>query len=80
MRLRLVTDDEPFHPTLEQAIDDFLADCDLRGLSPKTIEWYRYALGPFARFVGGGDVEAGHVTERDVRRFLAAQKERVAPR
>lgn len=31
-----------------QAVEDFLAGCRARGLSPQTVRWYRYMLGAFA--------------------------------
>lgn len=66
---------------LATAIEEFLADCRLRGLSPRTIEWYKYALGPFARFArarGEADVDA--VTQQTVRAFLSEESSRVRPR
>jgi len=63
--------------SLSSALTGFLADCKLRGLSPHTIEWYQYTLRPFLRFVGDDPVG---VDEPTVRRFLADQATRVAPR
>jgi site-specific recombinase XerC len=66
---------------LAAAIDGFWADCHLRGLSPRTIERYRYALEPFRRFaVSQGQPDAASVTAKTVRAFLAEESARVGPR
>lgn len=66
---------------LDAALSEFLAECRLRQLSPTTLQWYQYALGPFVRFAearGGGEVNS--VTPKTVRSFLAQQAERVQAR
>ncbi len=63
--------------SLSSALTELLADCQLRGLSPHTIEWYQYTLRPFIRFAGE---DASAVDEQMVRHFLAEQATRVAPR
>jgi integrase/recombinase XerD len=34
---------------LSKLIDQFLIDCEIRGLSDETVSWYRKRLGLFAR-------------------------------
>ena len=66
---------------LSTVIATFLDACVLRNLSPKTVEWYRYCLGPFAAYVGekgGGPVAA--VTGQAVRDFLTDRADHVGPR
>jgi site-specific recombinase XerD len=71
----------PSHHALDAAIAEFLADCRLRSLSPKTIEWYKYALEPFARFaLAQGERDVAAVTEHTVRGFLAKESAEVQPR
>jgi len=66
---------------LFSAIEEFLADCRLRGLSPRTIEWYTYVLRPFARWAHAqGKQDPDAVSERDLRTFLSERSEQVAPR
>jgi len=66
---------------LAAATAEFTADCRLRGLSLRTIEWYRHALEPFRRFaVSRGQPDAASVTVKTVRAFLAEQSARVGPR
>ena len=63
------------------AKEEFLADCRLRGLSPKTVEWYKYALEPFIRFAfARGETDVDSVTEGTVRAFLSEQSAHVRPR
>jgi site-specific recombinase XerD len=64
--------------SLDAALDEFLAHCRMRQLSPTTLQWYKYCLQPFVRFAadrGERDVES--VTPRTVRAFLGAQSELV---
>ena len=66
---------------LDQAVAEFLDDCRFRNLSPKTVEWYQYALEPFIRHTaaeGVTDVES--VTQPLVRDFLSDQSATVLPR
>ena len=80
MRRRL-SRHQPLPVDLPPAIEDFLADCRLRGLSPTTLEWYRYALQPFARFaLARGEATADAVTDATVRAFLSEEGEHVQPR
>lgn len=63
---------------LPAAIAEFLADCRLRQLSARTIEWYRYTLQPFARFAtahSNGNDDVAAVTSQTVRAFLTEQSE-----
>jgi len=65
---------------LEPTIEEFLAGCRLRGLSPHTLEWYYYALHPFARYAAArGEHTVDAVGEATVRAFLAEQSARVQP-
>jgi integrase/recombinase XerD len=60
--------------SLEAALDEFLAHCRMRQLSPTTLEWYRYCLRPFVDFAeqhGEKDVEC--VTAKTVQAFLGQQ-------
>ncbi|MEN6642750.1 MAG: tyrosine-type recombinase/integrase [Armatimonadia bacterium] len=60
--------------SLSPALDDFLADAQLRGLSPKTVEWYRYALGPFLQWLNERDCHsADDLKEATIRQFLASR-------
>jgi integrase/recombinase XerD len=80
MRRRLPRHQPP-SVNLSPAIEDFLADCRLRGLSPTTLEWYRYALQPFARFaLAHGEATADALTDATVRAFLSEEGEHVQPR
>lgn len=58
--------------SLESAIAQFLADRELRGLGPRTIEWYRHCLAPFARYaVSWNETAADSVPDaRAMRRLL----------
>ena len=59
---------------LSAAVDDFLADAQLRGLSPKTVEWYRYSLGPLLHWLEEqGCQSAEQLSEALVRQFLASR-------
>lgn len=63
---------------LHAAVEEFLADCRLRQLSPTTIQWYRYTLEPFTRFaLAHGEHEVAAVTTQTVRAFLAERAESV---
>lgn len=76
--LRLVAD-VPLE--LSSAADDFLAHCSLRNLSPTTIEWYTYALRPFAEYATERGVrQPGSVTDEMVRDFLSRKLETVSAR
>ena len=50
--------------TCIQALNDFLADCNARRLSPSTLEVYSYVLQPFIAY-------SGDMTPKAVRGFLA---------
>jgi len=80
MRHLALQEDQPI-ADLNALVEEYLAECTFRNLSPKTVEWYRYCLGPFARHatdLGIPDPES--VTEEVVREFLSDQSRRVAPR
>jgi integrase/recombinase XerD len=68
-------------PSLEEAVAEFLADQQLRGLSPRTLTWFRVTLGPVLRYltsVGCAATEA--VTAPMVRQFLVSKQPEVGPR
>jgi len=66
---------------LDQAVAEFLDDCRFRNLSPKTVEWYQYALEPFVRYaVAEGVTDVDSVTESLVRAFLSDHSATVLPR
>lgn len=66
---------------LPVAVSEFLCECRLRQLSPTTVQWYQYALQPFARFAAAcGEADVGAVTVQTVRAFLADQSGRVQAR
>ena len=65
----------------ESAVGDFPEDCRFRNLSPRTIEWYRYSLGPFVRFLADrGSTAVDAVTEAVLRAFLVERASQVGPR
>ena len=67
--------------TLEAAIAEFLADCQLRQLSPTTLQWYRCALKPLARFASTrGETEISAVTTQTIRAFLGQKSATVQAR
>jgi site-specific recombinase XerD len=68
-------------PLLEDAIGQFVADQQLRGLSPHTVTFYRVTLGPFARYAVGVGCEAtDSVTAATLRAFLAEKSAHVGAR
>jgi site-specific recombinase XerD len=68
-------------PLLEDACEQFLAECRLRGLSPRTLVWYEVTLGPFVRHAATvGCRRPDEVREEHVRDFLADQQTRVSAR
>ncbi len=77
MRLTLSRQIDLSQP-LHAAVEEFLADCRLRQLSPTTLQWYRYTLEPFTRFaLAHGEHEVASVSTQTVRAFLAERAERV---
>jgi len=67
--------------TLEAAIAEFLADCRLRQLSPTTLEWYRCALYPFAKFASTrGETNIAAITTQTIRAFLGEKSATVQAR
>jgi len=63
----------------DTAFAAFREACVLRNLSPKTVEWYTYTLGPFAAYARECGVETlAAVTPQVVRAFLARMRSRGA--
>jgi len=78
---RLLTHHQDPPGALIPVIEEFLADCCLRGLDPTTIEWYMYAVLPFVRFATArGQTDVDCITEGTVRAFLAEKSTQVRPR
>jgi site-specific recombinase XerD len=66
-------------PSLEDAFEQFLAECRLRGLAPGTARQYVVTVGPFLRYVRSvGCEHADEVAEMHVRTFLADRQTKVA--
>jgi site-specific recombinase XerD len=67
-------------PLLQDALEAFLMECRLRGLSPATVKWYVWTVGPFLRHVESvGCQRIDEVTEAHVKTFVAGQQTRVQP-
>jgi len=65
---------DAFPLSLEAALDEFLAHCRMRQLSPRTLEWYRYCLLPFIQFARQRDeTDVQAVTKKTVQAFLAKE-------
>ncbi|MBN2005090.1 MAG: tyrosine-type recombinase/integrase [Anaerolineae bacterium] len=62
------------HMNTIQAVEEFILSKLAGGRSPKTINRYRETLTPFCTMVGG--MELADVKPLDIRRFLAAYRER----
>jgi len=68
-------------PLLEDALEPFLVECRLRGLSPRTVNWYAVTVGPFLRYARSvGCERTDEVDEATVRAFIAEQQTKVSPR
>ncbi|MDP7620289.1 MAG: tyrosine-type recombinase/integrase [Dehalococcoidia bacterium] len=62
-------------PLLSHAVSQFVADCQLRGLSPRTLYFYRCTLGPFDRYAMSlGCEETASVTEATVPAYLSEKR------
>ena len=59
---------------LAPAVEEFLADCRLRGLSPTTVAWYKYALEPFLRFAAARGEPASGAMSRPCRALATSFK------
>ncbi len=55
--------------TVQTAIDEFLIEQQLRGNSPKTVEYYSRCLGFFAKHNGNGEKEIGQLMLSDCRAY-----------
>lgn len=68
-------------PCIEDAVAEFLADQQLRGFSPHNLTWFRFTLGPVARYLASvGCSDPSAVTSSLVRQFLASKRWEVGPR
>ena len=67
--------------TTQQALDDFLQDCEARGLSVKTLSYYQQQVGKLVTWLAQqGVTELGSVTTDDLRRYLVhLRKSGIAP-
>ncbi|MFC1847860.1 tyrosine-type recombinase/integrase [Chloroflexota bacterium] len=65
------------YPDFSQALAAYRTCARVEGLSPRTIEGTESAVRYFAEFLGG-DVEVSSATANDLRRFIAALRDRRA--
>jgi integrase len=55
-------------PKIEFLADDYIGDCERRGLDSRTLDLYKYGLKLFRDFFGGSDIET--LTDKDGTRFI----------
>jgi len=68
-------------PTLAEAVRLFLKRSEAKGLSPRTVQFYRERLGVFLRWLDAERVqqaEPGDVSAAAIREFLAQEKQRTS--
>ena len=67
--------------TTQQALDDFLIDCEARGLSVKTLSYYQQQVGKLVTWLTQqGVMELETVSTDDLRRYLVhLKKSGIAP-
>ncbi len=62
---------------IDHAVEQFIADCQLRGLSATTLTHYRVTLGPFVRHAAAaGCTDLRSVTDSTLRDFMAEKRMR----
>lgn len=63
---------EGFSLNIQEAIDEYLLDCEGRNLSPRTLRWYREKLGRFRQYAQDehGLSDINDVSSRHLREFL----------
>jgi hypothetical protein len=63
---------------IQQLIDEYALWHEVSGHSPKTVEWYRYVLSTFARWLSanGRSTNVPEITVSDARAFLQAESQR----
>lgn len=58
---------------VQQAISDFILDCEARGFSKSTVRWYTQRLGRLGKYLEKVDLtDVTHITTADLRGFMAS--------
>jgi integrase/recombinase XerC len=66
--------------TLEGQLEALLVTCQVEGLSPHTLNYYRYQVGAFIRFCRQFDItEPGQVTADEIRLFILSLQQHNNP-